>query len=195
MSADAEAETLTYSYRPSVLGAPMQLQIGADAIAWSAGSKSGRMALADVRLVNMSYKPASMQPYRFVTQLWAEGSSRVEIVSTSWRSMVEQERLDAAYVAFVAALHRRIVRAAAPARFVRGKHPLIYWPGLVLFVIVGLLLAGMVPRALQDHSVAGAAFIAAFLALFLWQGGNFFRRNKPGSYRPDALPSLLLPKV
>jgi hypothetical protein len=194
MSASAADEELTYSYRPSVLGAPMELHLGADAIAWSAGSKSGRMALADVRLVNMSFKPASMQPYRFVTQLWAPGTPRIEIVSTSWRSMVEQERLDAAYVAFVAALHRRIVRAAAPVRFVQGKHPWIYWPGLGLFVIVGLLLAGMVPRALQDHTVAGAAFIAAFLALFLWQGGNFFRRNKPGSYRPDRLPPQLLPK-
>jgi hypothetical protein len=195
MSAEADDEILSYAYRPSVLGAPMQLELRPDAVAWTAGSKSGRMALADVRLVTMSFKPASMQPYRFITQLWAEGAPRVEIVSTSWRSMVEQERLDAAYVAFVGALHRRIVRAAAPARFVQGKHPLIYWPGLGLFAIVALLLAGMVPRALQDHSVAGAAFIAAFLALFLWQGGNFFRRNKPGSYRPDALPSVLLPKV
>jgi len=50
-------------------------------------------------------------------------------------------------------------------------------------------------RALQAHTISVAAFIAAFLALFLWQGGNFFRRNKPGRYRPDALPPELLPKV
>ena len=49
-------------------------------------------------------------------------------------------------------------------------------------------------RALQTHSIGVAAFIAAFMALFLWQGGNFFRRNKPGSYRPDALPPELMPK-
>jgi hypothetical protein len=30
--------------------------------------------------------------------------------------------------------------------------------------------------------------------LFLWQSGNFFRRNRPGLYRPEALPAELLPK-
>ena len=38
-------------------------------------------------------------------------------------------------------------------------------------------------------------FTAALMALFLWQGGNFFRRNRPGRYRPDALPAALMPKV
>ena len=40
----------------------------------------------------------------------------------------------------------------------------------------------------------GAAFIGAFLLLFLWQGGNFFRRNKPGVYRAEAPPPELMPK-
>jgi hypothetical protein len=49
-------------------------------------------------------------------------------------------------------------------------------------------------RALQADARAGAAFVAGFLALFLWQGGNFFRRNRPGLYRPDAIPAALMPK-
>jgi hypothetical protein len=40
----------------------------------------------------------------------------------------------------------------------------------------------------------GAAFIAIFLALFLWQAGAFFRRNRPGIYRPEAPPEALMPK-
>ncbi len=43
--------------------------------------------------------------------------------------------------------------------------------------------------------MGGAAFIGFFMLLFVWQGGNFFRRNKPGYYRPDALPELLMPKT
>jgi hypothetical protein len=194
MNAGADGARLTYSYRPSVLGAPMELTLERDALVWGAGAKSGRMKLADVRAVNMSYKPASMQPYRFVTQVWGQGSPSIVIVSTSWRSMVEQERLDKAYVAFVGELHRRIVEAGAPVRFFKGKSAWIYWPGLALFGFVGLLLAAMVPRAWQDHSLAGAAFIAAFLALFLWQGAAFFRRNKPGEYRADEPPPELLPR-
>jgi hypothetical protein len=47
---------------------------------------------------------------------------------------------------------------------------------------------------LQLHTISVAAFIAALLALFVWQGSNFFRRNRPSDYRPDALPPELLPK-
>jgi hypothetical protein len=188
-------QTLDYAYRPSLLGAPIEFRLQGNVLDWTAGPRSGRVPLRDVRLVRMSFKPGSMQPYRFITELWAEGAPRLEIVSSSWKSMVEQERLDAPYVGFVTELHRRITLAGAPARFQQGKHALLYLPGLALFVVVGLLLAALVPRALQAHTLGGAAFIIAFLALFLWQGGNFFRRNRPGSYRPDALPPELLPKV
>ena len=33
-----------------------------------------------------------------------------------------------------------------------------------------------------------------FLALFAWQLGTFFRRNRPGTYGPDALPPEVLPR-
>jgi hypothetical protein len=185
----------SYAYRPSLLGAAHEFRLQGEALDWSAGGRSGHIPLRDVRLVRMSFKPGSMQPYRFITEIWAEGAPKLQIVSSSWKSMVEQERLDSRYVAFVTELHRRIALAGARARFVQGKPALLYWPGVALFVVVGLMLAALVPHALQAHTLSGAAFIVAFLALFLWQGGNFFRRNRPGNYRPDALPAELLPKT
>ncbi len=195
MTADTGGDTVTYAYRPSLLGAPMEFRLTADALEWRAGNRSGRSSLRDVRLVQMSFKPATMQPHRFVTEIRADRAPRVDIVSTSWKSMVEQERLDAQYASFVHELHRRIARAGASARFVKGKPALLFWPGLALFAVVSTMLAALVPRALEGGTLGGAAFIAAFLALFLWQGGNFFRRNRPGTYRPDALPPDLMPKV
>ena len=76
----------------------------------------------------------------------------------------------------------------------RAVHPLLYWPGLIAFVGVSLGLALLIVRALQADAKGGAAFIGVFLVLFLWQGGNFFRRNRPGLYRPEALPAELMPK-
>ncbi len=198
MSAEEPAQPsddIGYLYRPSLLGAPMEFHLRGETLDWSSGRRSGRLHLRDVRMVRLSFKPASMQPYRFVTELWAEGAPRLDIVSSSWKSMVEQERLDARYVAFISELHRRLIRAGSRAQFVQGKPSLLYWPGLALFVVVSLLLAALVPRALQADSIGATLIILAFLALFLWQGGNFFRRNRPGSYRPDDLPELLLPRV
>lgn len=195
MTADGGGDTVTYAYRPSLLGAPTEFRLTADALEWRSGNSSGRVALHDVRLVRMSFTPATMQSHRFVTQIWADRAPRLDIVSTSWKSVVEQERLDARYVSFVFELHRRIARAGAPARFVQGKPALLFWPGFALFAVVAVMLAALVPRALQSHTLGGAVFIAGFLALFLWQGGNFFRRNRPGRYCPDALPPVLLPKI
>jgi hypothetical protein len=185
---------ISYAYRPALLGAAWEFKLAGDGIDWAAGAKSGHIAFRNVRHVRMSYRPASMQSHRFMTELWADGAPKLEILSSSWKSMVEQERLDKPYAAFVAELHRRLARAAPPARYQQGSHPLLYWPGLVAFVGVSLGLAFLIVRALQADTKGGAAFIGAFLVLFLWQGGNFFRRNRPGLYHPEAPPADLMPK-
>jgi len=190
---DGVRADLSYSYRPSLLGPAWEFKLGAHGIDWSGGTRSGHVPYAKLRRVRMSYRPMSMQSHRFTTELWAEDGPRLQIVSTSWKSMVEQERLDRTYAAFVRELHRRIAEAGAPVRCEQGKNPWLYWPGVTVFAGVALGLAFLVMRALQAQALAGAVFIAAFLLLFLWQGGNFFRRNRPGLYRPDALPADLMP--
>jgi hypothetical protein len=52
----------------------------------------------------------------------------------------------------------------------------------------------LIVQALRIQSLSGAALAGGFLALFLWQVGGYFRRNRPGHYRPDALPRELLPR-
>ena len=185
---------IAYSYRPSLLGAAWEFKLAGDGLDWAAGRKAGHIPFRNLRCLRMSYRPASMQSHRFMTELWAEGAPKLEIVSSSWKSMVEQERLDRPYTAFVGELHRRIALADVPARFEQGSNPILYWPGLAAFVGVALGLALLVVRALQAEAKGGATFVAFFLVLFLWQGGNFFRRNRPGLYRPDALPAELMPK-
>ncbi len=184
----------TYSYRPSLLGAGWTFRLTGTGIAWEVGSKSGHVPYRSVRRVRLTYKPASMQTHRFTTEIWAEGAPRLQLVSSSWKSMVEQERLDGPYAAFVRELHRHLAAAEVPADYVRGRHPLSYWPGLALFVVVALALAATMVRALEAHSVGAAAVIAGFLVLFGWQGVSFFRRNWPGRYTPHTLPAELLPK-
>ncbi len=187
-------EGVAYTYRPSLLGSPWEFRLVGDRIDWTNGRKTGRVPFRTLRRVRLSFRPASMQTQRFAAELWADGAPKLEILSSTWKSMVEQERLDKPYAAFIAELHRRIALAAPPARFEQGSHPLLYWPGLIVYIGVSFGLAWLVMRALQAGIEGGAAVIGAFLALFLWQGGNFFRRNRPGFYRPDAPPAELMPK-
>ena len=187
-------EGVAYTYRASLLGAPWEFKLVGDGIDWANGRKSGRVPFRTLRRVRLSFRPSSMQTHRFAAELWADGAPKLEILSSSWKSMVEQERLDKPYAAFIAELHRRIALAPPPARFEQGSHPLLYWPGLIVYVGVSLGLAWLVMRALQAGVKGGAAFVGGFLALFLWQGGNFFRRNRPGLYSPESPPAELMPK-
>lgn len=185
---------LAYSYRPSLLGAQWQFKLTDDYLEWSTGRRSGRTPYRDVRRVRMSFRPVSMQSQRYQTEVWAEGAPKLAIVSSSWKSMFEQERLDKPYSTFVTEFHRRLVRAAAPVRYEQGTQPLKYWPALVVFVGVALGLCALIVRGLQTDVGGGVAFIAGFLILVLWQGGSFLYRNRPGLYLPDAMPTALLPK-
>jgi hypothetical protein len=185
----------TYSYRPSLLGAPHEFRLGEHGLAWNVGRRSGNVAWRDIARVRLSFRPASMQAHRFLTEIWAAGAPKLTIMSTSWKSMVAQERLDQGYTAFVTELHRRLAQAQTQARFEQGTSPLQYWPGLAVFGGVSLALAFLTVRALQEHAIGGALFIAGFLALFLWRGGDFFRRNRPRLYGADTVPAELLPKA
>ena len=193
-STDTPDSAAAYAYRPSLVGAPWEFKLTGDGIDWTVGRRSGRVALRDVRRLRMSFKPANMQTQRYLTEIWAEGAPKLVIASSSWKSLVEQERLDRPYAAFIAELHRRIARAGVPARFERGSNALIYWPGLAIFVGMTIGLVALFVRALQVDAKTGAAMIGVFLLLFVWQAGNFFRRNRPGVYRPDALPAQVMPK-
>ena len=187
----------TYTYRPSVMGAPWEFRLTADGVEWQAGRKSGRAAFREIRRVRMLYKPANMQSHRFMTEVWADGAQKLRIMSTSWKSMVEQERLDEPYTAFITELHKRIAQAGGQrgsnAVFEQGSNRLLYWPALMVFagIILGLLL--LFVRALQSGAFGGATFIAVFCLLFGWRGGSFIWRNRPGIYRPDVLPAALMP--
>ena len=186
---------LTYTYRPSLMGAPWQFRLGEHGLDWSAGRYSGIAPYDKIRRVRLSYRPTNMQQQRFLTEVWADGCPKLPIVSSSWKSVFEQEALSRSYVGFVTELHRRMSEAGATAEYRRGGNPLVVWAGFTVFTAVTLGMAWLVLRALQEGEFGGAAFIAAFIALFVWRGWKFFSRNWPGVYRPDALPALLLPKV
>jgi hypothetical protein len=184
-----------YAYKPSPMGASFEFRLAPDAFEWRKGSYAGRSPYGAIRRVRMAFRPMTMQNYRFLTEVWPPAGPKLQIASTSWKSLVEHQRLDAEYGAFVTELNRRIGAVGGETVFEAGSPAWLYWPGVGVFVGAGLALVGLTVRALQVDSYAGAAFVAAFFALFLWQAGGFFLRNRPGTYRPDAVPPLLLPKI
>jgi hypothetical protein len=194
-NADSADSRPHYVFKPTLMGPPWQFHLAPDAIEWEAGRRSGRIAYGDIRRLRLSFRPVTTQSQRFLAEIWPAEGGKLRIASSSWRSMVEQERQDPAYAGFVIELHRRVAAIQPGLRCESGTAPLLYWSGIAIFVAVGLGLAALVVRAVQTQLWAGAATVAAFLALFLWQAGAFFQRNRPGIYAPASPPPRVLPRL
>lgn len=177
------------------MGAPWQFQLRPGGLEWTLGRNSGLVPYDGVARVRLSFRPLTMQSYRFLTEIWPVQGPKLTIASTTWRHLLVPERQDAGYAAFVSELHRRIAQTGAGGDFRAGTPPVRYWVGLAVFVAAALALAALTIRGLQDAAWTGAAVVGGFLVLLLWQVGGIFRRNRPGRYRPDALPPDLLPRA
>jgi hypothetical protein len=185
----------TYCFKPSLMGAMSQFTLGPDTLDWQIGRRSGRIPYNQIDGIRLSYRPVTTQSHRFIAEIWSAGNPKIQISSVSWRSMVEQERLDAAYAAFIGELHRRLAAAGAPAQLSTGLPHATYWIGLTVFAAVMAATAILAVRALIAGQWSAAAIIAAFFAVFAYQIGNHFRRNRPGRYRADAIPPNIMPSA
>lgn len=183
-----------YFYKPNLLGSPWEFALRPQGLEWQYGRRSGLIRYSEVQLVRMSYRPASLQGYRFLTEIWSPGNPKIQIYSTSFRGLMEMARQDADYSAFVTELHRRLAGANSTAQFTGGTNPVIYWLGAAVFLALGLVLVGLLGRTLVQRDLLGAAVIGGALLLFLWQVIGIFSRNRPVTYRADAPPAILLPK-
>jgi hypothetical protein len=191
---ESAAADSVYAFKPSLMGAPQVFRAAPDALEWDLGRYSGRIPYRDIRRVRLAYRPANLQTHRFLAEIWAERAPKLKIASVSWQSLTEQRRQDAAYSAFIGTLHGRLAEARTGAVFEAGSPPWLYWPGVVVFFGIAAVIVLLIARGVQEGALAGAGIAGAFLAFYLWQVGTFFRRNRPGRYRPEAIPAAVLPR-
>ena len=195
IAGDTAVADPTYAFKPSLIGATCQFTLKPDAMDWQIGRRSGHLRYDRVRAVRLSYRPVTMQSHRFITEIWSADNPKIQIVSVSWRSIMEQERLDNAYAAFVTELHRRVAGAGAKVKFSTGLPIVTYWVGVIMFTGVILATGGLFVRAMSSVQWAATAVVGIFFLVFAYQLGNYFYRNRPGRYHGDAIPNGVLPKI
>jgi hypothetical protein len=184
----------TYAFKPSVVGGWCTFTLKPDGLHWQIGARGGRVRYERIRAVRLSFRPVTMQSRRFVTEIWSTDNPKIQIVSVSWRSVVEQVRQDGPYSDFVTELHRRLAACGSAAQFTTGLPAISYWFGVLTFVAVLVAMAVVMLRTARLEQWSASAIVAAIFAVFALQIGNYFRRNKPSRYRPDAIPREVLPK-
>ena len=190
---EAESESLVYAYRPRLVGAAFGFRLGSHSLEWDLGGRRGSVAYPMIARVRLSYLPSNLGARRFVTKIWPRNAPRVELASSSYKSVVLMEEQGPAYNAFVRELHRRIVDARGDCRFDGGFAAWRWWPMAAVGVGGTLGLAYFALQTLASGDWSGMLLVAAFTALFVWQVGPLVTRNRPRSYDPRQIPEDLLP--
>src|SRR5262245_35526467 len=90
-----------YGYNPNLVGSPWVFTLKRDGLAWEYGRRSGLVRYDQISRVRLSYRPATLQGYRFITEIWSPQNPKLQISSTSFRGLMEQARQDDEYTAFI----------------------------------------------------------------------------------------------
>ena len=64
MSSVDSAE-FSYAYKSSLMGAPFEFRLAPDALEWRKGGIAGRTPYGRIRRIRLSFRPMTMQNYRF----------------------------------------------------------------------------------------------------------------------------------
>ena len=181
-----------YLFKPSLAGGARQFELTGAGLRWQ-GARARVWPLSDIAAIRLSYRPSSMQSWRFRADVQNRNREIATLYSTTWHSISMMARQDDAYRAFIVELHRRLAAAGAKVFLVAGINPFLYGAGLIAMVLIAISIAGLFVRALWIGEFAGALFLVAFAGWFVWQIGGFMKRNRPRAYTLDALPGDLLP--
>jgi hypothetical protein len=177
------------------MGESRDFRLTESGLHWRIGRRSDEIPYDQIRRVRLSFRPTTLQTYRFLTEIWSPRAPKLVIASTSWRSLVDQERHDPAYAAFVTELSRRVGLTGSSASFESGALPIVYWAGFGVFCAASLGMAALLAKALAVQAWLPALFIGGFLGFFLWQTGDYFRRNRPRRFTPPAIPPEVIPRT
>ena len=199
-------EPLTYKHRPKPFGQEASFALGADRLSVGHGRRKAEFAYRDIAMLRLTYAPTNIASDGYRGKLTARGGRSVGFTNLSWRSMAEMERHHDAYRAFVAALAEHIARANPEADFSAGLAPWRFRTMCGLAAATGAALAAATLFALYHRiwpSTAWPAGLASLMAgmagftllyLIYWMR-RYLGRNRPASFRPEAIPQRVLPKA
>jgi hypothetical protein len=184
---------LSYSYKPSLMGAPCRFELTDGGLSWRVSARSGLWPYASIAAIRLSYRPITMQSRRFRADIRNDKGQSLPLLSVSWQNATLVAAQDEPYRSFVMQLHRRIAEAGGKPALIAGLRRPIYGLGLFAMALVIVALLGLLIRAVMVGSYSGMLFLVGFMALFGWQIGRFMMRNKPRAYTLDAVPRDLVP--
>ncbi len=183
-----------YAFKPRMLAAEHVFRLGPDSLEWFIGGHSGRVAYPMIERIRVGFRLTNFMGRRYTAEIFPRSGRRMEISSYSARGVLDNTNQGTAYRAFIAELHRRIVKARGECRFEAGMAAWRFWPSLAITLAMTAGLIYVVVRGIYGDQIVTGLLVLAAGALFLWQMGKTVLGNRPRSYSPDAIPEDVLPR-
>jgi hypothetical protein len=193
-----EPASPTYVARANVLEHEAIWRLTSDALELQGGPTAGpdvvmRFPYRDIVGVRLSYAPSRVDSARYRCDLTMRSGGTIAMLSTHYAGIADFEDRAATYAPFVHTLIAKVAAANPSARFRSGKNPITYWAehffllAMVALLIFVLSITGTMP--LSDSSWAKLFIIIGFIPLLI----VYTRKNWPNRFKPDAIPSDVLP--
>jgi hypothetical protein len=196
-AADAEIETqagvLEYAYRPRAIGGAAVFRLAEHSLEWNLGAMVGRVAYPMITMVRLGFRPNNFGARRFIAEIWSSNGSKVEIASSSYRSLVATDDQGPAYRTFIEELHRRIAASGGECRFEAGFAAWRWWPMAAVGIFTAGALLYVAASTIRTADMTGGLLIAGFILLFAWQMTPLILRNFPRRYDPQHIPPDVMP--
>jgi hypothetical protein len=182
-------------FKPRLMGPAHEFALSKDALDWAIGPRSGRVSYPMIKHIRLGYKPTSMASSRFIAEIWPLNAQKLFMYSVSARSLIDMADQGNDYERFLRELHRRVEASKANCVYEAGFPAWRWWPSVIVaaatfFLIAYIAFQGFVAG---HHALTGVIILIG--GWFLWQIWNIVMRNRPRSYRPDAIPEDVLPKA
>jgi hypothetical protein len=184
---------LVYQHRARPYSSEARFELKDDHVAIEQGRRSGNFHYRDVVLIRLLYKPRNTTNEGYQAKLYRRDNKTAALTNLSWKSLVDLDRQDGAYVRFLSALIDRTVRAN-PAVVLEAGMP--RWLHAVTAVAGGgavLALVVVTIQAVRAGSLPAAALTGALGAYFVWWSYRYLGRNRPRRFTADAIPADVLP--
>jgi hypothetical protein len=188
----------TYIARANALEYEAIWRLGADTLELQGGPTAGpdvvlRFPYRDVVSVRLSYAPSRADSVRYRCDLRLRSGQRLAILSTHYAGIANFEDRGATYVPFVRSLVDRVAVANPHASFRSGKSPIAYWAEHIFLLAMVAVLVVLL-SAVGLSSIMGLVWVKLLIIL-----GSiplllaYTRKNWPRRFKPDAIPSDVLP--
>jgi hypothetical protein len=152
-----------------------------------------RFPCTDIVRLRLRFDPTRFDHERHRCEITMRDGTKASIWSTHYVSIGEFENRAATYTPLVRALVARVAAANPACDFRVGKKGLVFWAEFAflfaMFTLLVFVLMAFGGYGLSGLVIVKLVIVIGFIPLLL----RYMHKNRPGRFKPDAIPDDALP--